>query len=145
MSNFLKSSEAGTIGLHAMVFIANTPDRLVQIKEIAGIFKISEAHLAKVLNRLVKSGLIEATRGPSGGYKLKKPANEISVKDVYSAIEGEQEKNKCMFGINICDGRGCALGEFFTKVTYMVDEQLSSTKLSETVFKPEFYNKLICG
>lgn len=145
MSNYLKTSEAGTIGLHAMVFIANNPERLVQIREIAGIFKISEAHLAKVLNRLVKSGLIEATRGPSGGYKLKKSPTEISIKDIYSAIEGESEKNKCMFGINICEGNGCALGDFFSRVTFMVDEQLSRTKLSETAFKPEFYNKLVCG
>lgn len=142
MSNFLKSSEAGTIGLHAMVMIANNPNRLVQIKEIAGLFKVSEAHLAKVLNRLVKSGLIEATRGPSGGYKLKKAPTEISIRDIYFSIEGEPEDNRCMFGINICDGKGCDLGDFFTKVAHMVDDRLSKTKLSDTAFKTEFYNKI---
>ncbi len=138
MSSFFKTSEAGSIALHAMIMLSNNPERLVRIREIAVSFNFSEAHLAKVLNRLVKAGLINAIRGPSGGYKLNKPAREISIKKIYEAIEGKLQKNKCMFNISACDGSGCQLGDFFTEKSQQVEEKLSGTKLSEISFNKKF-------
>ena len=141
MSNFFKISEAGSIALHAMMLIANNQDRLVRIREIAGLFNISEAHLAKVLSLLVKAGMVSATRGPSGGYKLNRPAGEISLYDIYEVIEGKVQENRCMFSISICDGTGCQIGDFFTARSREVEEKLSRTKLSDIHFKKEFNNK----
>ena len=143
MSNYFKVSEAGSIAMHAMVMLAVNPARLVRIKEIAESFNISEAHLAKVLNRLVKTGLVTATRGPSGGYKLNQPADDISLKEVYEAIEGNKQDNKCMFNIPLCDGTGCLLGDFFTKESNMVEDKLTSTKLSKITLSPHVFNGII--
>ena len=138
MSNYFKISEASSIALHAMLFISNNPKRLVRIREIASFFSVSEAHLAKILNRLVKEGFIIATRGPSGGYKLNKPAEEISLKEIYEVIEGNLHENRCMFSIPICDGKGCSLGVFFTEKSQQVEEKLSKTKLSDITLKGKF-------
>jgi len=131
-------SEAGSIALHAMIMLSDNPNRLVRIREIADTFKVSEAHLAKVLNRLAKSGLVIAKRGPSGGYKLNKPAKEISLKEIYETIEGKLEENRCLFGISVCEGTGCTIGDFFTKTSQQVEEKLSKTKLSDIKLKADF-------
>ena len=138
MSNYFKMSEAGSIALHAMIMLSENPNHLVKIREIANTFKVSEAHLAKVLNRLVKSGLVIATRGPTGGYKLNKPAKEISLKEIYETIEGKLEGNKCLFSIPICDGTGCTIGDFFTNRSQQIKEKLSKTKLSNINLKTNF-------
>ena len=142
MSNFFKVSEAGSIALHAMILLAVHPARLISTKEIAESFKISEAHLAKVLNRLVKTGLVTATRGPSGGYKLNRPVDDISLKEIYETIEGNKKENKCMFDIPLCDGSGCSLGDFFSKESNIVEEKLSHTKLSDIILRPHIFKDI---
>jgi len=131
MSNYFRISEAGSIALHAMVLLSNDSNRLYRIKDIAKFFGFSEAHLAKVLNRLVKNGLATATRGPSGGYKLNKPSTEINLKEIYEAIEGRLDENRCMFSIPMCDGNGCAIGKYFTKKSAEIEEKMSMTTLSD--------------
>ena len=138
MSNYFKMSEAGSIALHAMIMLSKNPNRLVRIREIADTFKVSEAHLAKVLNRLVRSGLIIGTRGPAGGYKLNKPAKEISLKEIYETIEGKLKENRCLFSITICDGTGCTIGDFFTKKSQQIEKKLSKTKLADIKLKRDF-------
>ncbi len=138
MSNYFKMSEAGSIALHAMIMLSKNPNRLVRIREIADTFCVSEAHLAKVLNRLVRSGLIIGTRGPAGGYKLNKPAKEISLKEIYETIEGKLKENRCLFSITICDGTGCTIGDFFTKKSQQIEKKLSKTKLADIKLKRDF-------
>ena len=62
----------------------------------------SEAHLAKVLQRLAKAGLVTGTRGPGGGFRLTRPAKEISAREVYEAIEGRLQVERCMVGKPLC-------------------------------------------
>ena len=138
MSNYFKMSEAGSIALHAMIMLSKNPNRLVRIREIADTFCVSEAHLAKVLNRFVRSGLIIGTRGPAGGYKLNKPAKEISLKEIYETIEGKLKENRCLFSITICDGTGCTIGDFFTKKSQQIEKKLSKTKLADIKLKRDF-------
>lgn len=138
MGRFFSTSDAGALALHSMVMIANRPDRLIRIRDIAAVFGFSEAHLAKVLGRLVKSGLINATRGPSGGYQLAKPSESISVADIYRAIEGDPSPHSCMFRIPRCNGKNCALGDFFSGLSRQVEETLEQTKLSEVRYAKMF-------
>ena len=86
--NMLRISEAASIALHTMAYLARNKDRMVSTHEIAGAMGLSENHLAKVRQRLVKAGLVEAQRGPSGGFMLSRPAEDITLLEVYEAIEG---------------------------------------------------------
>ena len=138
MADYFKVSDAGSLALHAMVMIAAKPSEPLKIREIALTYTFSEAHLAKVLARLVRAGLITATRGPSGGYRLAKPADDISLDDIYRAIEGEGPQNRCMFRIPTCDGSGCPLGAFFERVSREVESKLKQTHLSEVSFSRLF-------
>jgi len=138
MSNYFSVSDAESLALHAMIMIANNPDRPVRIRDISAAFGFSEAHLAKVLNRLTRGGLVVATRGPSGGYRLGKPSEQITLLDIYRVIEGETPRNPCMFRITPCDGSTCALGAFFNTLSDQVERKLQTTRLSDITYYKTF-------
>ncbi len=131
MSSFFSVSDAESLAMHAVIMMGSHEDRPVKIRDIAAEFKFSEAHLAKVLNRLLRAGIVTATRGPAGGYCLARPAGEITLFDVYRAIEGDGVSNPCMFRIPVCDGTGCSLEHFFDRISKEVENKLKQTRLSD--------------
>lgn len=62
--------------------------RVINTKEIAEEYKIPVELLAKVLQVLAKTGLIESQNGPKGGYLLAREARQITIAQVIGAIEG---------------------------------------------------------
>ena len=131
MNSVLRISEAASLAMHTTVLLAAHPDRLVCTREAASVLDVSEAHLAKVLQRLVKQGLVRSARGPKGGFALSKPAEEISLLNVYESIEGRLENAACLLGRPVCRGERCILGGLLATVNAQVREYLGSTKLPE--------------
>ena len=65
--------------LRVLLHLAEHPDRLSSIHEIATLHGISRNHLMKVVNEIVKCGYVESVRGRNGGIRLARPATEINV------------------------------------------------------------------
>ena len=135
MSGFLKFSDAASLALHSAAFLAGKDNDLASTGEIAAALWLSQAHLSKVLQRLTKAGIVESVRGPGGGYELARPAREISLKDIYEAVEGPLDASSCPFDIPACRSGSCVLGgEFVRKgkelVKHLADTPLSSLRLA---------------
>ena len=81
MSSVLKISDAATLALHTAVLLADRTEGPLTTKEIALTFGISEAHLAKVLQRLAKAGIVHSGRGPKGGFLLGKRRHNSACHD----------------------------------------------------------------
>ena len=64
-------------------------------REIAEHYDIPIELMAKVLQRLVRTGLLVSTQGTRGGYMLSRPAVSISVADVIQAIDGPLTVTAC--------------------------------------------------
>ena len=131
MNHALKISEAASLALHTMIFLSENTDKLVSTKEIASTLKVSEAHLSKVLQRLTKVGMVNALRGPRGGFKLGKEKNDVSLLDIYEAIEGSLGDARCLFTTPVCSGEDCILGDLLSSVNSQVRQYFSSTSLSD--------------
>jgi len=136
----LATSEAAALGLHAAVILAGSPDAPVTTHELADQLEASEAHLAKVMQRLGKAGLVRSTRGPKGGFVLGRPADSVSLLDVYEAIEGPIEPSACLFGRPVCGRKACIFGDFLTEFesrfrTYLANATLEA--LVEDEEKPD--------
>ena len=90
----LKLSKKADYGLMALQHIASHPfddvsrARVVNTKEIAEEYHIPAELLAKVLQTLAKSGIIESHNGPKGGYLLGKSPREITIAQVLESLEG---------------------------------------------------------
>ncbi len=110
MSNSLfNMSEAASIGIHSMVFIAKN-EKMTNVNLLAEEFNFSKHHVAKVMQRLNKVGMLGSNRGPSGGFFLKQKPEEISLLDIYEAIEGKLPKMNCPMGYDHCPFKKCLLG-----------------------------------
>ena len=131
MSGLVRTSEAATLALHATAIMASTPGTSVTAGVMADGLSASEAHLAKVLQRLAKAGLVTGTRGPGGGFQLTRPAKEISLREVYEAIEGRLQVERCMVGKPLCNKRDCPLGSLFARMSDDVLETLGKTTLAD--------------
>lgn len=84
-------------GLRALAYIAenSTDKKLVRIKEIAEDQNISTQYLEQILFKLKKENIIEGKRGPSGGYKLSLPEEEINLYSIYKILDDEQRVIDC--------------------------------------------------
>ena len=131
MDNFLSISVSASLALHAMSYISANPNRLITTKDISSAICASEAHLHKVLQRLVKTGIVKSTRGPRGGFKLKMPIGEIRLLDVFQAIEGPFKSDNCLMETSVCKSNKCIFGDVIKIVNNQVFSYLSQTKLSQ--------------
>jgi Rrf2 family nitric oxide-sensitive transcriptional repressor len=93
--------------LRVLMYAHSAGDRLVTIEEMAGSYRISRAHLMKVVNALTRIGYLTPVRGRSGGLKLAKPAAEIRLGDVVRATEPDFALVECMVTDNQCVITGC--------------------------------------
>ncbi len=73
--------------LRVLLYLGAQPDRICSIAEIARAYGISQNHLMKVAHDLGKAGYVEGVRGRSGGIRLAKPADRISVGAVVRRTE----------------------------------------------------------
>ena len=86
----MKISTKGKYGLRAMIDLAQYSEQeAVSISSIAQRQKISESYLEQLVAKLKKAGLVVSIRGAAGGYRLARPAADISVGDVLRALEGD--------------------------------------------------------
>jgi Rrf2 family protein len=63
----------------------------IPIREIADACRIPERYLVQILLQLKGAGLVYSARGSAGGYRLARPADQISLAEVLSAIDGPNE------------------------------------------------------
>jgi Rrf2 family protein len=92
----MKLSDGVEWGVHACVLLAVLPpDSALPAARLAEYHGVPSAYLAKHLQALARSGVLETVKGPRGGYRLARPATEISVLDVVEAIDGDEPAFRC--------------------------------------------------
>jgi Rrf2 family protein len=134
MSGVLKISEAAVLAFHALIYMAVHENRFVTNAEIASVLHASEAHLSKVLQRLVKAGFVKSVRGPMGGFALRKDSDAITLLDIYELFEGSLRHDVCLMEEPVC-GNNCVFGDLLTKVNDLVREYMTNTRLKDVVEK----------
>jgi Rrf2 family protein len=83
--------------VRALSYLAAQPhDRVVPGREIQGKQDVPAHFLSKIMKKLTSSGLVQSDMGAHGGFALKKPAAEISLKEVYECLEGPLLLMECL-------------------------------------------------
>ncbi|MEN3202560.1 MAG: Rrf2 family transcriptional regulator [Atribacterota bacterium] len=130
MSPFPQFSEAVSLALHSMVFLARYPSPLT-VREIAEKTGASFHHLAKVFQRLRKARLVASARGPKGGFTLARPPESITLLEIYEAIEGPVPEQICLLGKTLCPFGQCIFGGLLGDFALRFREYLASHTLSQ--------------
>lgn len=82
-------------GIHCLLWLVGSDDAAMSSRELAELQGISPSFVAKIFPKLEKAGIVAASEGVRGGYRLARPAGEISFLDVVDAIEGEKPLFDC--------------------------------------------------
>ncbi len=84
----MRLTTKGRYAVTAMLDLAlHYTDGPITLADISKRQGISLSYLEQLFSRLRKNGLVDSARGPGGGYKLSRPANEVCVADVITAVE----------------------------------------------------------
>ena len=88
--------------------------------------------VAKVLKSLNRAGIVEATRGVSGGYRLAKNAQSISVSEIIEAIDGPIAVTECTEQLSNCSHEaGCRLQANWKQINAALTNALSAITLAD--------------
>lgn len=92
----MRMSEGVEWGVHSVVLLGFFPlGTALTAARLAEYHELAPAYLAKHLQALARAGVLETVRGPGGGYRLARPAAEISVLDCVDALEGPEPAFRC--------------------------------------------------
>ena len=130
------------IAVKAMISVAAAKGKYqCSINKISEREKLSREYLAKILKRLVQKGLLVSSLGLHGGYKLAKPANEISILDVLEAIDGPYSYIVDYSSDELNHAQGGAAFDFWKGVHQMTRDTLANQTLDKFDFEkyyPDF-------
>jgi Rrf2 family protein len=92
----VKLSDGVEWGLHCCTVLALVPDgAALPAARLAEFHGVPAAYLAKHLQALARAGIVESLPGAKGGYRLARPAAEITLLDVVHAVEGTAHAFRC--------------------------------------------------
>ncbi|MFN4196710.1 MAG: RrF2 family transcriptional regulator [Caldimicrobium sp.] len=129
-----KLSTKGRYAVRAMYEIAKAYPKGVTLDEISERQKISRVYLAQILNRLRQARLIKSSRGPGGGYVLRKPPEEISLYDILEPLEGPVCIASCIDPAEGCEEvEECIAYPIWKKIAQYIECTLKNVKLDVLV------------
>jgi len=132
----VKVSSKAHYGLRAMTELARAYGRgPVALSEVARVEHISLGYLEQLIAALRRAGLVEGTRGASGGYQLARPPAAITVGEVYRVLEGPIAPVECVeasYVAGSCEREpACASRSIWQRVQASISQVLDSTTLAD--------------
>jgi Rrf2 family protein len=129
----MQLTREGDYGIRSVLYLARQPYKKISfVTEIAEEYKIPRSFLAKILQKLVKAKIIRSYRGVKGGFSLARQAKDISVLDVFEAIEGKMAMNLCLSDKRKCDfSRNCPIHSVWANVQSKVVEVLKKSNFED--------------
>jgi Rrf2 family protein len=118
--------------VRSLTYLSKEPVERLNIKEISQNQHIPLNYLAKIMRKLVNKGIVQSMVGPDGGYVLRKSPREITLREVYEAIEGDFRMIDCMEKDSICIlHENCAQLPVWDKLQISMVKILESTTLED--------------
>ena len=133
----LRLSKKADYALMAMKHLALRSDGSTSAREIASLYDIPIELMAKVLQRLVRRGLLASHQGTRGGYELARRPVQISVADVIQAIDGPVVVTACSTEENQCEQFAkCNVRDPLWKVRERILTALGECTIAELAAEP---------
>jgi cysteine desulfurase len=129
----LELTKAADYGIRAALALGEAgPDERLSVRRIAAEQAIPERFLPRVMADLVAAGLVEGAPGRTGGYRLARPASEISLLDVIEAVEGDSQRRVCVLRGGPCRLNGvCDVHAVFAAAQDDLLRRLGSATIAE--------------
>ena len=108
-------------------------------KEFTSLSKIAArqdmpiSYLEQLFRNLRKAGIVEAARGPTGGYRLSRHSSEINVSEVVASVEGAMDATQCGGASDCHAGTRCLAHDLWSELNSQVDNFLISKSLEDVI------------
>ncbi|HLE88581.1 MAG TPA: Rrf2 family transcriptional regulator [Candidatus Limnocylindria bacterium] len=131
----MKLSTRAEYGIRVLVALAHADgERPTSLAGIARADKLPHAYIEQLVGDLRRAGLVTATRGHSGGYRLARPASQIRLVDAMRALDGPILEMPCAGPTDLesCDRpQDCSVHEIFERLYNSLSGMLGDTTLAE--------------
>ncbi len=145
----LKISRLADYATTLMSALAKSPEKRFSAAQLSLEAHLSTPTVSKVLKLLNEAGLVNSERGVTGGYRLSRLPESISLADIISAIDGTPAMTECCKGENVCEhDRVCGLRDNWQVINSVVFNVLSDwnlTDLNKPLPKHTAPEKIGCG
>ena len=108
----------------------------VTLQDIAVNQEISLSYLEQLFARLRKSGLVQGTRGPGGGYRLVKDPKDVSIAGIISAVDEKADLTRCGGKSDCHQGQECLTHELWTELSEKIYQFLDEISLLDLIQRP---------
>ncbi|MDC7234194.1 MAG: Rrf2 family transcriptional regulator [Spirochaetales bacterium] len=124
----MRITTKGRYAIRAIVnMAASNENKPISIKSISNSEELSPIFLEQIFTKLKKAGITESVRGASGGFKLAKELDQITVLDVLEAVEEGVVLAPCTAGEGNCDRSvDCGLANFWYETEQGIRDQLQN-------------------
>jgi len=134
----MRLSTKGRYAVMAMADLARRqeePCRAVALAEIAARQEISLSYLEQLFARLRRKGLVQSARGPGGGYRLSRTAEETSIADIVLAVDEPLRATRCAEKGKGCmlKGERCLTHDLWDHLGHRIEDYLASISLADVV------------
>jgi Rrf2 family protein len=129
----LNLKRKGDYAVRAMISVGRRYEKdLRQARQISTEMHIPYKTLTLILAELVTEGLLVATHGPTGGYRLARPPGDISLLDIVEAAEGPATFDHCVLRDGPCDWEEtCPVHDTWARTQDALIRELAATSLAE--------------
>jgi len=118
-------------GLQAVFALARSSG-FVSAKQIAQERNLPAAFVKKLLQKLCRAGLVKASVGKQGGYRLARAPEKISIRELLQALEGDLAPVSCLARDHRCDlADGCTTQHIWAQIDHKIQEALESISLKD--------------
>jgi FeS assembly SUF system regulator len=127
-------SKLADYGVIVASHLAAHPERQMPAAALATEARLPRATVAKVLKALAHAGVVAGARGAAGGYRLARPATDISVAEVVAAIDGAIGLTQCTSHKPSCERSDfCPTRTPWQRINHAVGAALGAVTLAEMV------------
>jgi Rrf2 family protein len=126
-------SRSAEYAIRAFMHLASVPPgKYAMVKNVAEQSDIPTHFLAKILQQLARKGFLRSSKGPTGGFALRKPAAEITMLELVESIDGLADYQRCPGGMSECnDDQPCGLHDSWKLLRDRIIEYLERTTIAE--------------
>jgi len=126
-------TRSGLHAIRAMAVLARLPDGAYGgTAHVASAGNIPSSYVSKVLQALVRAGMIESHKGPGGGFRLARPAEQFTLWEIVEPFEGPSRRPGCVLGLSDCsESSPCALHNDWKAIRGKYLEMMRRTTLAE--------------
>jgi len=126
-------SRSAEYAIRAFVYLADVPPgKYAMVKDVAERTEIPAHFLAKILQQLARKGFLKSSKGPTGGFSLRQPADEITLVQIVDSVDGLADYQRCISGLAECtDHAPCGMHDSWKALRSRILEYLEQTTIAD--------------